>query len=1770
VRNPSTPGSEPTYTSRKGKPTHARRARYPPNQADSPGSVKPPSERDGLPIGGTSASNNTTIHDNYNTTLAQVGHGPIGTSGRGDVSGAAGHQADESPRGYAGGTANYPSIDGNSSPCRRAGGRRPTRRTNPTLDNEGDSPEERRANTALQTSPNRTKKNTRANIRIATLNVQGRGSNSLYDSNHKWHALNRMIISEKIGIFCAQETHLTEEQTEAINDLHKNIKVFSTIDPTQPNSKGVAIAINKKITNAQQAKTSTLIPGRALLLEIPWHANELLTVLAVYAPNDGRENRTFWENLNNIWERDVTEFPLPDVLLGDFNMVEDPIDRSSGTTDPIETVNSLSNLKTRLALVDGWRQTFPHEKNYTLQHRSNNHRSRIDRIYATTTVLEMAEDWQTKYPPIQSDHKMVTVKIAHTDAPHLGRGRWSIPHRLYNNRPFLKDIEAKGKELLAAAKNIKSGQTCRSATANPQKLWDEWKTYVIKTAKDKAKKKTTYLDKIGIAMENEIRTANNDNSIENPDKSRLIAELEQRRKEIESEKVLMNKQHSNAQFRLEGETVSSYWIRLNRTAKPRDTFKKLKKPVSCTDPNIREYETRSAQMAELAKHHHNKLQTTDLDPDESPQSRENAIDEVSSLQLPKLPNSHKNNLAKKITLGEIETALAATANRKAAGLDGITYEIYKKLGMRHSNLIKEGRVGFDVPEMMALVFNDIAEEGLCEKSKLNEGWMCPIYKKNDKMDIANYRPITVLNTDYKLMAKVLQAKLATAAPVLIHQNQAGFMKGRSIFDHIKTIQAVTEYAETMDDSEWNGLIVALDQEKAYDKIRHDYLWEILKTMNLPNRFINTIRELYKGAKTQVMINGFLSETYDVTRGVRQGDPLSCLLFNLAIEPLAIMIRNSQLEGLKIPRLQEKLKALLFADDTTVFLSNKDSLTTLMEILDKWCKAAGAKFNKNKTEIIPYGSPEYRSTVKATRKINEAANTIPDGIKINAEGEPTRILGAWFGDHNNNQPWTMILDKTASKLREWKKSCPTLEGTRLINWMENMSSSQFLTKAQGMPPEITNHFEKLSKEFTWDSPRAKIRMTMMTQPIGQGGRKIPDTKTRNLAIETTDLKSFLDQKDKRIWTYILEDNMRRAWDDKLHAQDDDPRINPLIQQWPRAKSKRKLTKMAKKILETAKKTDLRIEVDQVSEKLKKEMPIWYHPALKQGDKLENNSPLSKHLRRKHNIYTVGEAATLASLANHDDRKDGGNCHCNTCSDLEVNAGCKSLEDCIRHAKKLIGKISDTWRPKLGLTITLPPKKHTLCVPASTGCPPKEAAIIIKRARANSINDIFRILRKNDRNKARQQPEDNLPRIPRRNIEIAYTDGSCDNNGFSNAASGSGVHFPKSPGRDLATKVPGTSHSNQIGEIYAITRAVQLSDPESNLVVISDSDYAIKSLSTRLTKAEDHGWSNTKIHLWIKEAIEAIRNKRGEVALCWTKAHVNENGNERADTLAKEGANKPSPDWTTNKAIGRISGLKLSTITQSVAYRAIMQENQIPELGKVTNNLHRIQNDMKTSPINQAPNHDTIWKDLKQSKNIYRTQREFLFKAIKNIHQIGSYWSHIPNYEQRATCQTCDKTESMEHILTECQAPGQEEIWKETGRIWELKGETWIKPAFGVILGCASAKITNHENKTKVGQTRLYQILLSEAAYKIWSIRCKRVISNDNDRSKWPSETNIVNDLRSQINLRLRMDCLQTNEQKFERKALSQSKATATWKGLLKNEEFLPEKWASNPGVLVGIR
>jgi hypothetical protein len=263
--------------------------------------------------------------------------------------------------------------------------------------------------------------------------------------------------------------------------------------------------------------------------------------------------------------------------------------------------------------------------------------------------------------------------------------------------------------------------------------------------------------------------------------------------------------------------------------------------------------------------------------------------------------------------------------------------------------------------------------------------MCLIYKKKDPTEISNYRPITLLNTDYKLLTKILATQLMEKVQKIVHKDQAGFIPKQSIFNHIRLARAMTNYAEIAGE---DGAIIALDQEKAYDKIRHDYLWITLETFGIPTSFIKMIQELYRNAHTMVAINGVFSTPFQVKRGVRQGDPLSCALFNIAIEPLACRIRKDPgIKGINIPGLIDKLAVKLFADDTNLYLSKEDDYHQVQKILEEWCQISGAKFNKEKTEIIPIGSEEHCRDTVTTRMLGPRNHApLPEGTRIAKDGD----------------------------------------------------------------------------------------------------------------------------------------------------------------------------------------------------------------------------------------------------------------------------------------------------------------------------------------------------------------------------------------------------------------------------------------------------------------------------------------------------------------------------------------------------------------------------------------------------------------------------------------------------------------------------------------------------------------------------------------------------------------------------------------------------------------
>ncbi|EJD46550.1 hypothetical protein AURDEDRAFT_45626, partial [Auricularia subglabra TFB-10046 SS5] len=180
-----------------------------------------------------------------------------------------------------------------------------------------------------------------------------------------------------------------------------------------------------------------------------------------------------------------------------------------------------------------------------------------------------------------------------------------------------------------------------------------------------------------------------------------------------------------------------------------------------------------------------------------------------------------------------------------------------------------------------------------------------------------------------------------------------------------------------------------------------------------------------------------------------------------------MMRASELHGIQIDGLTESLIASLYADDTTVFLSNDDSYDLLMEILETWCLASGAKFNTKKSEVIPLGSQKYRQKLIESRRLNDRSSEIDEEVRIARDGEAVRILGAWPGNKLvEADTWSTVLDKIKGILSRWERTHPTMSGRCIISQVIIGGCTQYLMAAQGMPPRIEEKLDKIALDFIW--------------------------------------------------------------------------------------------------------------------------------------------------------------------------------------------------------------------------------------------------------------------------------------------------------------------------------------------------------------------------------------------------------------------------------------------------------------------------------------------------------------------------------------------------------------------------------------------------------------------------------------------------------------------------------------------------------------------------------
>ncbi|KAL1938552.1 hypothetical protein VTO73DRAFT_11575 [Trametes versicolor] len=972
------------------------------------------------------------------------------------------------------------------------------------------------------------KTRSKARITIATLNIRGYGLENRIEGSSKWMRVNQLMRDKKIAVLVLQEAHLDDERAALLNSVFENtMTVLSSPDPVNPTAaRGVAIAINKRILKDCAPLLRILVPGRAVLLTIPWTAERSLKIVNVYAPNESAANADFWSTLNSM------NLGRVDLMLGDYNVVEDSADRLPPREDPEAPRLALQALCDRLLVTDGWRVSHPLDKGYTFLQESTAAQSRLDRIYARKVMMRDCSDWTIEASGLTTDHLLVSVSIENYKAPFHGKGRWSMPVHLLNDDAMKKKMKELGSSLLRRLDAMR----VRTQAENPQVAYAEFKRELVTAARTRAKAKIPKMqkriDRLKLDLAKVVNETNDEVDSVRPVSSRAerAAMLQDRITKLEQKRFDWRRKEVAGRHSVQSETMSRYWMRGNTTPEVSEEMYTMRQPG--TSPPA--YTNHTRTMAEIARTFYDGIQHDD--PLEEDEDHSSYIEEALAETDARLDNSAKATLAQRLDRDDVAEAINAAATGKAPGLDGLPTEVWKAYNRWYDADTKRGAPAVDLTKALRCVYNDIEAHGLVEGSDFAHGWICPVYKlKKDKREISSYRPITLLNSDYKLMTKALASKLAMAAPAIIHEDQAGFIPGRRIFDHIKLSQLVIEYAEA---EELNGAIVALDQEKAYDKIDHTYLWAVLRKMNFPDNFIRTLQHLYAGAESCVMVNGVCSKLFRVIRGVRQGDPISCLIFNLAIEPLACALRKSPLRGLSLPGATERLLTKLFADDTTVYLSGDDEYDQVLSITDKWCRAARARFNGEKTEVLPIGTRAYRANVVETRQLNPEGRPIPQAVHIVKDGEAIRLLGAWVGNGADlTAPWLPVMNTIETNLAKWEKARPSLHGRKLAVGIEVAGRTQFRAMVQYMPKSVEQRLAKIEADFLWKGDtHPRIARDQLYRPISEGGLNLLDIKSRNEAIHLMWLRAYLSLGTARpLWATVadaLENRSARLAHDRI--------------------------------------------------------------------------------------------------------------------------------------------------------------------------------------------------------------------------------------------------------------------------------------------------------------------------------------------------------------------------------------------------------------------------------------------------------------------------------------------------------------------------------------------------------------------------------------------------------------------------------------------------------------
>uniref|UniRef100_A0A2N9EFE5 Reverse transcriptase domain-containing protein n=1 Tax=Fagus sylvatica TaxID=28930 RepID=A0A2N9EFE5_FAGSY len=433
---------------------------------------------------------------------------------------------------------------------------------------------------------------------------------------------------------------------------------------------------------------------------------------------------------------------------------------------------------------------------------------------------------------------------------------------------------------------------------------------------------------------------------------------------------------------------------------------------------------------------------------------------------------------------EITTVVRSMNGDKSPGSGWLPYEAFYHACW---HVIKD--------DLMA-VFHELYSEGSIAKS-INATFLTLIPKKSNANEVRDFRPIALVGSIYKIVAKVLANRFSMVLGGIISSTQNAFVKGRQISD---SVFIANECIDSRLHTAIPGVLCKLDVEKAYDHVNWKFLLYLLERCGFSERWRKWIHFCISTVRFSILINGNPEGFFGSTRGIRQGDPLSPLLFVLITEALSRMMTRAGEEGLlsgfQVGSLNNsllKISHLLFANDTLIFSDANPDHIFHIRLLFTWFEAvSGLKINLCKSEMVPVGCVPDLENLAGIMGCKTAQ------LPMNYLGLP---LGAKF---KSKAIWDPILEKMERKLAGWKRMYLS-KGGRLTLIKSTLSSlPTYFLSLFPIPVAVASRIDKIQRDFLWGGMGEGkkfhlVNWAQVCQPVHLGGLGIRNLRIFNKAL-----------------------------------------------------------------------------------------------------------------------------------------------------------------------------------------------------------------------------------------------------------------------------------------------------------------------------------------------------------------------------------------------------------------------------------------------------------------------------------------------------------------------------------------------------------------------------------------------------------------------------------------------------------------------------------------------